>query len=60
MEHANAGHRHWRPLQRFTARRETYAEIHRAVAGLVSDRAARRATVRKPSTEPVLAHRVSR
>ncbi|MFD0509245.1 transposase family protein [Streptomyces chiangmaiensis] len=55
VEHANAEHRQWRPLQRYTGRRETYAETHRAVAGLVSDRAARRTTRRKPSTELVLA-----
>ncbi|WP_406424729.1 transposase [Streptomyces sp. NBC_00873] len=54
VEHANAEHRQWRPLQRFTGRRETYGETHRAVAALVSDRAAQRATQRKPSTELVL------
>ncbi|WP_431045398.1 transposase family protein [Streptomyces sp. P1-3] len=59
VEHANAEHRHWRPLQRFTGCRETYAETHRAVAVLVSDRAARRATFRKPSTELVLARRTA-
>nr|WP_240103580.1 hypothetical protein [Streptomyces sp. MUM 16J] len=53
VEHANAEHRQW--LQRYTGRRETYAETHRAVAGLVSDRAARRTTCRKPNTELVLA-----
>ncbi|MER5940403.1 hypothetical protein ABT121_24120 [Streptomyces sp. NPDC001928] len=50
VEHADAEHRQWRPLQRYTGRRETYGETHRAVAGLVSDRAARRATRHKPST----------
>lgn len=54
VEHANAEHRQWRPLQRYTGRRETYAETHRAIAGLVSDRAARRPTRRKASTELVL------
>jgi hypothetical protein len=54
VEHANAELKQWRPLQRFTARRETYAETHLAIAGLVSDRSARRATRRKPSTELVL------
>jgi hypothetical protein len=49
VEHANAEHRQWRPLQRYTGRREEYGE-HRAVAGLVSDRAAKRATQHKPST----------
>ncbi|MEU5547827.1 transposase [Streptomyces sioyaensis] len=52
-EHANAEHRQWRPLQRYTGRRETYGETHRAIAGLVSDRAARRPTRHKPSTELV-------
>ncbi|MER5698579.1 transposase family protein [Streptomyces mirabilis] len=55
VEHANAEHRQWQPLQRYTGRREEYGEIHRAVAGLVSDRAAKRATRRKPSSELVLA-----
>ncbi|MGP8303682.1 transposase family protein [Streptomyces inhibens] len=53
VEHANAEHRQWRPLQRYTGRRETYGETHRAVVGLVSDRAARRPTRHKPSTELV-------
>ncbi|MFD0068552.1 hypothetical protein ACFVJ9_47315, partial [Streptomyces sp. NPDC127574] len=43
----------WRPLQRFLGRREHYPATHRAVAGLVSDRAAQRPTRRKPSTELV-------
>ncbi|MGG2463772.1 transposase family protein [Streptomyces sp. RGM 3693] len=55
VEHANAELKQWRPLQRFTSRRETYAEIHLAIAGLVSDRSARRTTRRKTSTEPALA-----
>ncbi|MFF2807694.1 transposase family protein [Streptomyces sp. NPDC058000] len=55
VEHTNAKYKQWRPLQRFTGRRETYAETHLAIAGLVSDRSARRATRRKPSTELVLA-----
>jgi hypothetical protein len=42
VEHANAELKQWRPLQRYIGRRESYAEIHLAVAGLVSDRAARR------------------
>jgi hypothetical protein len=54
VEHTNAEYKQWRPLQRFTGRRETYAETHLAIAGLVSDRSARRATQRKPSTELVL------
>ncbi|MFJ3713733.1 transposase family protein [Streptomyces sp. NPDC090053] len=50
VEHANAEHKQWRPLQRFLGRREHYSATHRAIAGLVSDRAAQRATHRKPST----------
>jgi len=51
VEHANADaeHQQWRPLQRYTGRREHYAETHLAIAethlaiaGLVCDRAARR------------------
>jgi hypothetical protein len=54
VEHANAEHKQWRPLQRYIGRREHYSEIHRAVAALVSDRASRRATRRRTSTELVL------
>jgi hypothetical protein len=54
VEHAIAEHRCWRVLQRYTGRREHYGEIHRAVAGLVFDRAARRATRPRYSTELVL------
>ncbi|MGW8358060.1 transposase family protein [Streptomyces wedmorensis] len=53
VEHANAEHRQWRPLQRYTGRRENYGEVHRAVASLVSDRAAQRTTHHQPSTELV-------
>jgi hypothetical protein len=42
VEHANAEHKPWRALQRWIGRREQYAETHLAIAGLVSDRAARR------------------
>ncbi len=42
VEHAIAEHKQWRPLQRYLGRREAYAETHLAIAGLVSDRAARR------------------
>ncbi|MDT3728861.1 hypothetical protein ROS62_29925 [Streptomyces sp. DSM 41972] len=55
VEYANAEMRHWRPLQRYTGRHEDYAETHCAIAGLVSDRAARRLIRRRASTEPVLA-----
>jgi hypothetical protein len=42
IEHAIAEHKQWRSLQRYTGRRESYAQTHLAIAGLVSDRAARR------------------
>jgi DDE superfamily endonuclease/Helix-turn-helix of DDE superfamily endonuclease len=42
VEHANAEHKQWRTLQRYTGRREYYEQTHLAIAGLVSDRAARR------------------
>ena len=42
IEHAIAEHKQWRPLQRYVGRREAYAQTHLAIAGLVSDRAARR------------------
>jgi hypothetical protein len=38
VEHANAEHKQWRPLQRWIGRREYYDETHLAIAGLVSDR----------------------
>jgi hypothetical protein len=53
VEHANAEHRQWRPLQRYTQRRETYGETHRAIAALVCDRSVKRTTRRRPSTELV-------
>jgi hypothetical protein len=42
VEHANAEHKQWRPLQRYLGRREDFDETFLAVAGLVSDRAAER------------------
>ncbi|MER6075964.1 transposase family protein [Streptomyces sp. NPDC001817] len=42
VEHANAEHKQWRPLQRWIGRREYYDETHLAIASLVSDRAAMR------------------
>ncbi|MDI5904821.1 MULTISPECIES: hypothetical protein [Streptomyces] len=42
VEHANAEHKQWRPLQRYLGRREYYDETHLAIAGLVSDRTAMR------------------
>ncbi len=40
--HANAEFKQWRPLQRFTGRREEFEETFLALGGLVSDRAAER------------------
>jgi hypothetical protein len=42
VEHAIAEHKHWRSLQRWLGRRESFGQTYLAVAGLVSDRAARR------------------
>jgi hypothetical protein len=42
IEHAIAEHKQWRPLQRYLGRRDAYPETYLAIAGLVSDRAARR------------------
>jgi hypothetical protein len=42
VEHANAEHKQWRPLQRWIGRREYYDETHLAIASLVSDRTAMR------------------
>ncbi|MGW6144972.1 transposase [Streptomyces sp. NPDC055140] len=42
VEHANAEHKQWRPLQRYLGRREYYDQTHLAIAGLVSDRSAER------------------
>jgi hypothetical protein len=42
VEHANAEHKQWRTLQRYTGRREHFDETCTAIAGLVSDRAAER------------------
>ncbi|MFF3457038.1 transposase family protein [Streptomyces sp. NPDC002730] len=53
VEHANAELRQWRPLQRWTGRRQDYAETHCAIPGLVSDRAAKRAARHRPGTELV-------
>ncbi|MEU3783394.1 hypothetical protein [Streptomyces sp900129855] len=47
------------PLQRVTGRRETYTETRLAIAGLVSDRSACRATHRKPSNELMLARQAA-
>jgi len=42
VEHAIAEPRQWRPLQRYTGRREYFAGTALAIAGLVSDRCAER------------------
>jgi len=42
VEHASAEHKQWRVLQRYLGRREEFDETYLAVAGLVSDRAAKR------------------
>ena len=42
VEHANAEFKQWRPLQRFTGRRDEFEETFLAIGGLVSDRAAGR------------------
>jgi hypothetical protein len=47
------------PLQRYTGRRATCAETHLAIAALVSDRAARRTTRHRHSTDIVLARQTS-
>jgi hypothetical protein len=55
VEHTIAELRQWAPLRRFTGRREMYAETHIAIACLVSDRAAKRPSRPRTSTELVLA-----
>jgi hypothetical protein len=42
VEHAIAEPKQWRPLQRRTGRRDSFEETFQAVAGLVSDRTAKR------------------
>jgi len=59
VEHTNAELRQWAPLRRFTGRRDAYAETHLAIAGMVSDRSARRPTRRRTSTELVLVRDVT-
>jgi hypothetical protein len=55
VEHAIAEPKQWRSLQRWIGRRETLPEVIAAIGSLVSDRAARRVTLRRPSTALVLA-----
>ncbi len=59
VEHTIGEEKKWRPLQRYLGRREAYAETHAAIAGLVSDRAARRPARRRTSTELVLARQTA-
>ncbi|MGW0632940.1 transposase family protein [Streptomyces sp. NPDC002758] len=59
VEHVIGEEKKWRPLQRYTGRREYYPETHAAIAGLVSDRAARRPTRHRTSTELVPVHRTA-
>ncbi|WP_327242292.1 transposase family protein [Streptomyces sp. NBC_01320] len=54
VEHVIGETKKWRPLQRYTGRRETYPETHAAIASLVSDRTALRPTRHRTSTELVL------
>ena len=42
VEHANAELRQWRPLHRFSGRRDEFEETFPAIGGLISDRAAER------------------
>ena len=42
VEHANAEFKQWRPLQRFTGRRDEFEETFLAIGALISDRAAER------------------
>ena len=37
VEHANAEFKQWRPLQRFTGRRDEFEETFLAIGGLISD-----------------------
>jgi DDE superfamily endonuclease len=57
VEHANAEYKQWRPLQRYTGRRQDFAQTQAAIAGLVRDRSACRATRHTTSKELVLAAR---
>ena len=52
VEHANAEHKQWRPLQRYTGRRQYFDETYTAIAALVSDRAARAVTPARQPARP--------
>jgi hypothetical protein len=41
-------------MRRYTGRRDAFAQTQRAITGLISDRAAKRATRREHSTELVV------
>ncbi|MEU6051157.1 hypothetical protein ABZ829_12070 [Streptomyces xanthochromogenes] len=60
VEHANAEEKQWRPMQRFTGNCGEIAGTQAAIASLVSDRSARRATRGQTSTALVLAHPTAR
>lgn len=53
VEHADAEIKQWRSLQRWTGDRDHLPEVIAAIGSLVSDRAAKRPTRPKPSTELV-------
>lgn len=56
VEHAIAGPKQWRPLQRWIGRRDDLPKTILAIGSLVSDRAARRPTICRPGTDLVPAH----
>ncbi len=49
VEHAHAELRQWRPLQRYTGRREDYAETHRAIASRTAPPVGQPAASRAPN-----------
>lgn len=59
VEHVIGEEKKWRPLQRYTGRREYYPETHDAIAGPVCDRAPCRPTRHRTSTELVPVHRTA-
>ncbi|MFF7928487.1 transposase family protein [Streptomyces mirabilis] len=59
VEHVIGEVKKWRPWERHTRRCEYYPETHAAIAGLVCDRASRRPTRPRTSTELVPLHRTA-
>ncbi|MGW3177526.1 transposase family protein [Streptomyces sp. NPDC001153] len=53
VEHTNAELKQWQLLRRYTGRHDDFAKTQAAIAGLVSDRSARRPTRRPASKELV-------